>query len=267
MSKNAKLVVLGTMILLICMFSISIENNGKNTLKTNSNVSNQKIEWGIKRNNNNMQPDIGKLNKELIEKYNGIALGNNEEKNIYLTFDLGYEAGYTEKILDALKENNVQGTFFITAHYANTASDIVKRMIDEGHIIGNHTVNHKSMPSLSDEELKKEVMDLHQVIYEKFGYEMKYIRPPKGEFSERTLSLSEQLGYKTVMWSFAYVDWDEKKQPSCEEGIKKITENLHNGEVMLLHATSKTNADIMDHVIKKTREMGYEFKSIDDFKS
>ena len=140
-------------------------------------------------------------------------------------------------------------------------------MIDEGHIIGNHTVNHKSMPSLSDEELKKEVMDLHQVIYEKFGYEMKYIRPPKGEFSERTLSLSEQLGYKTVMWSFAYVDWDEKKQPSCEEGIKKITENLHNGEVMLLHATSKTNADIMDHVIKKTREMGYEFKSIDDFKS
>lgn len=266
MNKKLKLLILGSMILLICVFSISIENNGKNVLKTNSEISNQKIEWGIRRTNNNEQPDVGNLNKELISKYNGIALGNNEEKSIYLTFDLGYEAGYTEKILDALKENNVQGTFFITAHYVNTASDIVKRMIDEGHIIGNHTVNHKSMPSLSDEELKKEVMDLHQVIYDKFGYEMKYIRPPKGEFSERTLNLSEQLGYKTVMWSFAYVDWDEKKQPSCEEGMKKITENLHNGEVMLLHATSKTNADIMDQVIKKTKELGYEFKSIDNFK-
>ena len=266
MNKKNKFVICGFVFCMVFVFSMMININ-EIAVKTNVNINNEKIEWGIKRNNNNMQPDIGKLNKELIEKYNGIALGNNEEKNIYLTFDLGYEAGYTEKILDALKENNVQGTFFITAHYANTASDIVKRMIDEGHIIGNHTVNHKSMPSLSDEELKKEVMDLHQVIYEKFGYEMKYIRPPKGEFSERTLSLSEQLGYKTVMWSFAYVDWDEKKQPSCEEGIKKITENLHNGEVMLLHATSKTNADIMDHVIKKTREMGYEFKSIDDFKS
>ena len=266
MNKKNKFVICGFVLCMVFVFSMMININ-EIAVKTNVNINNEKIEWGIKRNNNNMQPDIGKLNKELIEKYNGIALGNNEEKNIYLTFDLGYEAGYTEKILDALKENNVQGTFFITAHYANTASDIVKRMIDEGHIIGNHTVNHKSMPSLSDEELKKEVMDLHQVIYEKFGYEMKYIRPPKGEFSERTLSLSEQLGYKTVMWSFAYVDWDEKKQPSCEEGIKKITENLHNGEVMLLHATSKTNADIMDHVIKKTREMGYEFKSLDDFKS
>ena len=138
MNKKMKLLILGSMILLICVFSISIENNGKNVLKTNAEISNQKIEWGIRRTNNNEQPDVGKLNKELISKYNGIALGNSEEKSIYLTFDLGYEAGYTEKILDALKENNVQGTFFITAHYVNTASDIVKRMIDEGHIIGNH---------------------------------------------------------------------------------------------------------------------------------
>ena len=172
MNKKNKFVICGFVLCMVFVFSMMININ-EIAVKTNVNINNEKIEWGIKRNNNNMQPDIGKLNKELIEKYNGIALGNNEEKNIYLTFDLGYEAGYTEKILDALKENNVQGTFFITAHYANTASDIVKRMIDEGHIIGNHTVNHKSMPSLSDEELKKEVMDLHQVIYEKFGYEMK----------------------------------------------------------------------------------------------
>ena len=138
-------------------------------------------------------------------------------------------------------------------------------MIVEGHIIGNHTLNHKSMPSLTDSELTKEVMDLHQAIYQKFGYEMKYIRPPKGEFSERTLSLSEKLGYKTVMWSFAYVDWDENKQPSENEAINKIISNLHNGEVMLLHSTSKTNAGIMDEMIKKAKEAGYEFRSIDQF--
>ena len=121
------------------------------------------------------------------------------------------------------------------------------------------------MPSLSDDELTKEIMNLHQTVFEKFGYEMKYIRPPKGEYSERILRLCEKLGYKTVMWSFGYVDWDEKKQPSEEEGMNKIIQNLHNGEIMLLHGTSKTNADIMDKMIKKVIEEGYEFRSIDNF--
>lgn len=121
------------------------------------------------------------------------------------------------------------------------------------------------MPSLSDDELTTEVMKLHQVIYEKYNYEMKYMRPPKGEFSERTLSLCEKLGYKTVMWSFAYVDWEENKQPSVEEAMQKIIPNLHNGEIMLLHATSRTNADIMDKIIKKIKEDGYEIRSIEEF--
>ncbi len=121
------------------------------------------------------------------------------------------------------------------------------------------------MPSLTDDELKSEIVTLHQAVYEKYGYEMKYIRPPKGEFSERTLSFSEGLMYKTVMWSFAYVDWDEKKQPSEEDAMNKIISNLHNGEIMLLHATSKTNADIMSKMIKEVREQGYEFRSLDDF--
>ena len=119
-------------------------------------------------------------------------------------------------------------------------------MINEGHIVGNHTVNHKSMPSLTDDEVKDEVMKLHQTIYGKYGYEMKYLRPPKGEFSERTLNICKNLGYKTVMWSFGYVDWVEDKQPGKEEAIDKIISNLHNGEVMLLHATSKTNSEIME---------------------
>ena len=117
-------------------------------------------------------------------------MGNNSKKYIYLTFDEGFEAGYTAKILDTLKEENVTATFFITAHYVNTASDIVQRMIDDGHIVGNHTVNHKSMPELKEETINTEVMKLHQVIYEKFGYEMKYLRPPMGDYSEKTLAIT-----------------------------------------------------------------------------
>ena len=267
MNKQIKSILIGGLGTLIISLSLFTGTKNKNELTTSSELrlNNKKIEWGIKRNDNNMQPDLGSKNKDLIDKYNGIAMGNNEEKNVYLTFDLGYEAGYTEKILDALKNNNVKAAFFITAHYVNTASDIVKRMIDEGHIVGNHTVNHKSMPSLSDKELKNELMKLHQTVYEKYNYEMKYLRPPKGEFCERTLSLCEKLGYKTVMWSFAYVDWDEKKQPNENDAMNKILSNLHNGEIMLLHATSKTNADIMDKMIKKVQEEGYVFKSLEDF--
>ena len=121
------------------------------------------------------------------------------------------------------------------------------------------------MPSLTEEEIKKEVMDLHQSVYEKFGYEMKYIRPPKGEFSEKTLQVTNSLGYKTVMWSFAYEDWNEEKQPDEEKAKEKILNNLHNGEIMLLHGNSKTNTNILDSAIKETKNMGYEFKSLDEF--
>ena len=272
LSKSDKLVA--TLLLaLLLLTSISVKNiiENTNTRDTNAKIvsagalSNTKIDWGIKREKDHKQPDLGKVNNELINKYEGISIGNSEFKIIYLTFDQGYEAGYTEKILDVLKENNVSATFFITAHYLNTREELVKRMIDEGHIVGNHTVNHKSMPDISDEEIKEEVLRLHQSIYEKFGYEMKYIRPPKGEYSERTLSITNSLGYKTVMWSFAYKDWDEKNQNGEEKAKKIIIDNLHNGEVMLLHATSKDNMNVLDYVIKKAREMGYEFKSLDEF--
>ena len=264
MNKEFKTIVLGGLLSLILTLTIFTGVN-QNEILTNADVevSNTKIGWGIKRNDNNLQPDLGSTNKSLIDKYNGIAMGNNEEKVIYLTFDLGYEAGYTSKILDTLKEKNVQGTFFITAHYLNTASDLVERMINEGHIVGNHTVNHKSMPDLSDEEIKNELMKLNQAVYEKFGYEMKYMRPPRGEFSERTLKITENLGFKTVMWSFAYVDWKEDSQPSYDEALESIKSNFHNGEIMLLHATSKTNSEIMGQIIDEARKQGYEFKSLD----
>lgn len=265
---NYKLKILAGICICLSIFTFALITRQKNTgetLETSSTPSNQKIGWGIKRNDNHIQPDLGANNKKLIEQYNGIAMGNNEKNCIYLTFDAGYEAGYTEKILDALKEKGVQATFFITAHYLNTAGDLVKRMINEGHIVGNHTVNHPSMPEISDEKIKTELMTLNQVVYEKFGYEMKYMRPPKGEFSERTLALTESLGFKTVMWSFAYVDWNEDSQPDRNDALNKIISNLHNGEVMLLHSTSKTNAEIMAELIDKVRQEGYEFKSLEEF--
>ena len=268
--KSKKITFSAFSAILLMMFSVLLVSSNSlnnNVIQTNASVvlSNTKIEWGIKRGNNHEQPDLGKRNKELIEKYNGFAMGNSNDKYIYMTFDLGYEAGYTNLILDTLKANDVKAAFFITAHYVNTSSDIVQRMIDEGHIIGNHTVNHKSMPSLNEEQIKDELMNLHTAVYEKFNYEMRYMRPPKGEYSEKSLDATVKLGYVPVMWSFAYADWDESKQPSNEEGISKITQNVHNGEIMLLHATSKTNMEILDTVIKQIKDMGYEFKSLDEF--
>lgn len=250
---------------ILTVIVITDKTLNKDVIVTSSSLSNEKIGWGLKNNINHMQPDIGTNNKKLIEKYNGMAIGNSEKKYVYLTFDLGYEAGYTANILDALKEYNVNATFFITAHYLNSAGDLVERMINEGHIVGNHTVNHKSMPSLTDSEINTELMILNQTLYEKFGYEMKYMRPPMGEFSERTLNIIESLGFKTVMWSFAYVDWNEDSQPTKEEAMNKIIANLHNGEIMLLHATSKTNSEIMPELLEKIKQEGYEIKGLEEF--
>lgn len=265
-----KIIYLLIGMILVCLMIVTIKNikNKNNTVQTSSGavLDTKKVEWGIKRNDNHEQPDLGTKNKMLIDANGDIAMGNKNDKYVYLTFDQGYEAGYTSKILDVLKENGVPATFFITGHYLNSAPELVKRMIDEGHIVGNHTVNHPSMPSLNTEKLNEEVMKLHTSVYEKFNYEMKYLRPPKGEYSEATLWQTKQLGYTTVMWSLAYDDWDEKKQGREEYGKNKILSNIHNGAVVLLHATSKDNSNILDSVIKDIKNMGYEFKSLDNFK-
>lgn len=267
--KNKKKII--TLSVLISIVTLSIfmiinkENTEETILSSATSLSNTKIGWGIKRNDNHEQPDLGSKNKALLDQYEGIAMGNKESKFVYLTFDEGYEAGYTDRILQTLKDNNVTATFFITAHYVNTQSELVQKMIDNGHIVGNHTVNHKSMPTLSDEQVKTEVMTLHTTLYEKFGYEMKYIRPPMGEFSERTLSLTNNLGYTTVMWSFAYDDWNEDNQKGIEYAKEKILNNVHNGAVILLHGNSSDNCNVLDYIIKEIKNMGYEFKSLDAF--
>ena len=251
----------------IAIFTISVINVNTTTVQTSSSgiLSSKKIEWGIKRADNHEQPDLGAENKRIIDEYNGICIGNSQKPYIYLTFDCGYEAGYTEKILEVLKQNDVKATFFITGHYLNSEPDLVKRMIDEGHTIGNHTADHICMPESSEKQIKEDVMELHTALYEKFGYEMKYLRPPKGEYSEKSIAYTNTLGYTTVMWSFAYDDWDRNKQGREEYGKQKILENVHNGEVMLLHSTSKDNSNILDYCIKEIKNMGYEFKSLDEF--
>ena len=266
--KNVKIYfVLGIAMIAMFTFCISKSYEDYSTISASTgSISNTKIGWGIKRADNNQQPDVGSQNKKLLDEYNGIYLGNQDKRYIYLTFDEGYEAGYTSKILDVLKENNVKATFFITGPYLNQETQLVKRMIDEGHIVGNHTVNHPSMPSVTDDEkLKVEVTALHKALYEKTGYEMQYIRPPMGEFSQRTLEICKNLGYTNVMWSFAYDDWDINKQKGTEYAKEKILKNVHNGEVMLLHAVSKDNCEVLDYCIKQIKEMGYEFKSLDEF--
>lgn len=245
-------------LLLTCIVQFTMFSNA-------TSLSNELLAWGFRRGENHSQATLDTKSENVIKAYDGISMGGKDSNKVYLTFDCGYEAGYTEAILDALAKTDVKATFFITAHYLNTASDIVKRMIEEGHIVGNHTVNHKCLPNISDEEIQEEVMKLHNAVYEKFGYEMTYFRPPKGEFSERVIKIVKDLGYTTVMWSSAYDDWDTNKQGREEYGKKKIVDNIHNGCVLLLHATSEDNSKILLDVINDIKNMGYEFKNINEF--
>ena len=180
-----------------------------------------------------------------------------DEKRIIITFDQGYENGYTAKILDTLKEKDVQAIFFLTGPYAKTESALVQRMIDEGHILGNHGMTHASLPTLSDENAKEEIMSLHNYVMNNYGYQMQYFRCPCGEYSEKALETAQQCGYRTLFWSSAYVDWKTDQQPSPQEGLRKLTEAAHGGEILLLHSVSSTNAEILGELIDSFRAMGY----------
>ncbi len=234
---------------------------------TNTGLANTTYAWGFRRMKDAVQPEFTASYTKVLDDYEGIYVGNDEEKNIYLTFDEGYENGYTGAILDTLKEKEVTAIFFVTMPYVKQNPDLVKRMIEEGHIVGNHTVNHPSMPSvLDDKKLEEEVMKLHDYVKENFdGYEMTYLRPPKGEYSERTVKICKDLGYKTVLWSSAYDDWDTSKQDRLDYARKMILDYAHNGCVMLLHAVSKDNTALLGEVIDTLRNRGYEFKSLDEF--
>jgi peptidoglycan-N-acetylmuramic acid deacetylase len=193
--------------------------------------------------------------------YGAVAI-NEPDTGVTLTFDCGYENGNTAKILDTLRDKNVKAIFFVTGDYVQREKQLINRMIAEGHIIGNHGMKHKSLPALSDDALTAEIMTLHELLKNEFGYEMTYLRPPCGEFSEKSLSAVKDLGYTTLMWSFAYVDWEENRQPDTAEAMERIISAAHSGEIALLHAVSDTNTAILGDVIDGIRAKGLEFENL-----
>jgi len=221
--------------------------------------------WGLSFQQEGQSP-IGTASISQLQKYDAAYIGNTEEKVLYLTFDAGYENGCTEKILDTLQKHDVKAAFFLVGNYIEKNADLVRRMVDEGHIVANHTMHHPDMSKISDKEsFAKELQDLEILFQSVTGKEMpKYYRPPQGNYSEDNLKMAQELGYKTVFWSLAYVDWNNDAQPTAEHAFSKLLPRTHNGAVVLLHSTSKTNAEILDRLLTNWKDMGYQFETIDN---
>lgn len=218
--------------------------------------------WGFVRKKGS-EPEVTKSQQEMLEKYGACYMDKTKPKAIYLTFDEGYENGYTSKILDVLEATKTPAAFFVTGPYLESQTELVQRMADDGHILGNHTVNHINMPKSSVETIQKELNELNAACEEKYGVTMKYMRPPEGEYSERTLAIARDMGYKTIFWSFAYKDWDVNIQQGAEYAFNQVTPYLHDGAILLLHAVSSDNANALESIINYAKEQGYEFRSLD----
>ena len=221
--------------------------------------------WGLSFRQEGAAP-IGNAGADQLGKYDAAYIGNTAEKVLYLTFDAGYENGCTEKILDILKKHQIPAAFFLVGNYIEKNADLVRRMTEEGHIVANHTMHHYDMSKLGDKAaFAKELTDLESLYKETTGQEMpKFYRPPQGIYSEENLKMARELGYKTVFWSLAYVDWNNDAQPTREQAFEKLLPRTHNGAVVLLHSTSKTNAEILDELLTKWKEMGYRFGTVEE---
>lgn len=221
--------------------------------------------WGLGFGAEGTQPS-GNASATELKQYDAYYVGDAGEKVIYLTFDCGYENGNTAPILDALKKHNVHATFFVVGHYLESAPDLVKRMVEEGHTVGNHTYHHPDMSKISDHAaFQKEMDDVASLFKEVTGTDLSmYYRPPQGKYSTVNLQMAKELGYSTFFWSLAYVDWNVDSQPSHEEAFQKLTGRIHPGAIVLLHSTSKTNGEILDELLTKWEEMGYSFGELGD---
>ena len=222
--------------------------------------------WYCKREKEHVRPAIDP-NMSYIEEENGFFIGKDpEEKVIYLTFDAGYENGNIARVLDTLKAHNAEGAFFILENLIRRNPELVERMKNEGHLVCNHTARHKDMTLLTEEEIEKELCCLASLYRETFGCELApFYRPPEGKFDRKSLAVAKKLGYHTAFWSLAYADWDNEKQPDPEKAKKLLCDHLHNGAVILLHPTSKTNADILDALLTEWEAQGYRFGSLLEF--
>ena len=221
--------------------------------------------WGLSFRESGAAP-IGNAGVDQLQKYDAAYLGSTSEKVLYLTFDAGYENGCTGKILDTLKKHNVKAAFFLVGNYIEKNADLVRRMVDEGHTVGNHTMHHYDMSKIGDKAtFTKELGDLEALFKEATGKELpKFYRPPQGIYSEDNLKMAQELGYKTVFWSLAYVDWNQDAQPSREQAFGKLLPRVHNGAVVLLHSTSQTNAEILDELLTKWEVQGYRFGTVEE---
>lgn len=219
--------------------------------------------WGLSFQEEGKTP-VGNATFEELAKYDAFYAEQTEEKHIYLTFDVGYENGNTASILDTLKKHNVSATFFVVGTYIESDPELVKRMAEEGHIVGNHTWHHPDMSQIAAlDTFKKELVDVEDAYREVTGEEMtKFYRPPQGKYSESNLQMAQELGYKTFFWSLAYVDWYDDNQPTKEEAFDKLLGRIHPGAIVLLHSTSDTNSLILDELIQKWEEMGYTIRPL-----
>ncbi|MBS5912570.1 MAG: delta-lactam-biosynthetic de-N-acetylase [Paenibacillus macerans] len=224
--------------------------------------------FGFKKSVNGSLPSINEEGfKEIVDKHGAIFLGDTSLKELFLTFDNGYENGYTAPILDTLKAKKVPAVFFVTGHYVKDQPELLKRMVAEGHLIGNHSWSHPDMTTISDERIRDELERVKQETAKVTGrQEMKYLRPPRGIFSDRTLRVTKELGYTNVFWSVAYKDWDVKAQRGADYAYRQVVSQLHPGAVILLHSVSKDNAAALGSIIDEARRQGYEFKSLDELR-
>lgn len=254
MKKRDLLILL---IAVVIAMAVSVSVFASSALSTGS--------WGLSFRQEGAPP-IGNAGKDQLRQYQAAYIGNTNEKVLYLTFDAGYENGCTAKILDTLKEKQVPAAFFLVGNYIRQSPDLVRRMVAEGHTVGNHTMHHYDMSRLSDKAaFSKELTDLEALYKETVGQELpKFYRPPQGIYSEENLKMAQELGYKTLFWSLAYVDWNNDAQPTREAAFAKLLPRTHNGAVVLLHSTSKTNAEILGELIDKWKAMGYRFGTLEE---
>ncbi len=255
-----------TIVFLLAMFFLgrALAMTAQKEVPTSGVVS-QVQNWGLGFGESGMQPS-GNVSAEKLAEYDAYYVGDAQEKVIYLTFDAGFENGNTEPILDALKKHDAKGTFFVVGHYLETAPELIKRMVDEGHVVANHTYSHPDMSAISDRSaFMKELQDVEALYKEITGEEMlKYYRPPQGKFSVENLQMAKELGYKTFFWSLAYVDWYQNDQPTHEQAFGKLVPRIHPGAIVLLHNTSQTNGEIIDELLTKWEELGYRFGTLEE---
>lgn len=227
-------------------------------------IDNSGSGWGFVKIKGS-KPNISNKIQETFAKYDAYCMSPSDEKVLYLTFDEGYENGYTTQILDTLKKCDVPAAFFVTGSYFDRQPALIDRMVKEGHIVGNHTENHKNLHKLVDpEKMRQEFSELDDKYYQKYGQHMKYMRPPEGEYSERVLAVAQDAGYRTMFWSFAYKDWEQNNVRGSQYAFDSVTPYLHSGCIILLHAVSADNADALEDIINYAKEHGYVFKSLDE---